>query len=385
MADESVRHDFDDRADDIRAAFDAIEKESTAETVAPKEPKAAAQQPAEEVGEEQAVETEAAPDSVEPQADGEPGGEATAGGDALEPPKNWSQVDKEIFKELPAAGQKFLLDRHSRMEADYTKKTQEVAEFRKEYGAIDDLFSPYKGQMRASGHTPYTTVQAWMNVEQALMDPAQRAGVIRRMIDAYKIDPSEIIGTAPQQARPSNPDEDRQRQEVEALLSPYLTPLQKQIQEITGAIPRFNEFMQTAQQREQMNAVQRVQTEIENFANAKNDKGELAHPYFKDVEDNMALLANGYKASNQPVPTLEALYDMAVRANPLTFGRLEARRQTAGTASAQGDARAKAARAKRAGSSVTGAPHGGQPKLNGAGVDDIRTSLESAFDEAMSR
>ena len=51
---------------------------------------------------------------------------------SYEAPQHWSEVDRQQFRKLPPSQQEFLLNRHSAMEADYTKKAQQVAEYRQQ-------------------------------------------------------------------------------------------------------------------------------------------------------------------------------------------------------------------------------------------------------------
>lgn len=376
---DAPKHDFEELRDGIASAFDAAEKPEPIEVV--KSAKAEAVPALEEEAEvvEPAEGDQPVGEAVpEVKTEGEEGAEKEPAG-SVEAPQNWSKADKETFKELPQKAQEFVLSRAKSMEADHTRKTMEIADFKKEYGAIDEMFSPYKQQMRASGHTPFSMVQAWMNVERALMDPAQREATIQNVAKAYNIDLGKFGGAK------SATEVDPQQQEIDAFLSPYMSPLQKEIEALKAQLGQVNQF-QTSSVEQQRNAeIQRLQTEVTNFATAKNDKGELAHPYFEDVQTEMARIANGYKAMNEAPPALEALYQMAVRANPSTYERLVAQNTAQLAAKQKEEVRAKAEKAKKAGSSVTGAPRGGQPKLNGADPKGIRGSLEAAFEEAMSR
>src|SRR5688572_5545630 len=49
---------------------------------------------------------------------------------SLEAPSRWSDADKAMFAQQPREVQEFLVSRSKEMEADYTRKTQEVAETR---------------------------------------------------------------------------------------------------------------------------------------------------------------------------------------------------------------------------------------------------------------
>ena len=48
--------------------------------------------------------------------------------DVMEPPAHWPEEQKELFRSQSPEGQRFLLERHRQMEADYTRKTQHLAE-----------------------------------------------------------------------------------------------------------------------------------------------------------------------------------------------------------------------------------------------------------------
>lgn len=141
--------------------------------------------------------------------------------------------------------------------------------------------------------------------------------------------------------------------------------------------------------RSQREAESRVMSAIDSFKDAKDASGNLLHPHFSAVEDQMTRLAVAARASGTPVPSLDELYDQAVWANTSTRQAMfeaqraadEAQRKAADAERAK-EARAKAERAKRAASSVTGSPSLGQPggrSVNGEA--SIRDSLLAAFEE----
>ena len=62
----------------------------------------------------------------------QPTGEQPAATTALQPHARWSDADKAAFGQLPPEGQKLLSEVHGRLEADYTRKTQELADHRRQ-------------------------------------------------------------------------------------------------------------------------------------------------------------------------------------------------------------------------------------------------------------
>src|SRR6185312_14090815 len=110
-----------------------------------------------------------------------------------EAPTHWSQADKDKFKTQPPEVQSFILDRFKAMEGDYTKKTQAIAELKKEYGPVDEMFAPHKEVLRQKGFTPKTLIEAWANVEQKLAGgPDSAVDVIRGLVSGYNIPPEKI-------------------------------------------------------------------------------------------------------------------------------------------------------------------------------------------------
>lgn len=396
----------EDRRGDILAALEASKPIEPAPKPEPKGAKAgkesAPAKPSEPENLE-VIEDSATPAGAEPAKVTEAAATAeesveVAQTDKIEPPSNWSQADKERFKEQPEGAQKFILDRAKSMEADYTRKTMEIAEFKKEYGAVDEMFAPYKAQLRQSGYTPARAIQGWMAAEQALMNPATREQALVNIAKGYQIDLAKLAGVAPQaqqpQARKSMPTPEElatmsEQEQLNALLSPYLSdattqavaPYEKKIQELTSRLERFEQFQNSSLDGQRQQTIQSVMNEVNTFANAKDAAGTLLHPYFKDVENDMALMLAGYHQSQLQAPPLEEIYQRAVRANPSTYERLTAQQTTAAEKKRTEEARAKATQARRAGSSVQGAPGTGQPKPNGdAGNLSVREAILAAME-----
>ena len=75
-------------------------------------------------------------------------------------PDHWSQEDKDRFNALNDLGdegkqaQDFLLGRHKAMEADYTRKTQEIADFKKTWQPLEEAIEPYAQGLTEAGVTP---------------------------------------------------------------------------------------------------------------------------------------------------------------------------------------------------------------------------------------
>lgn len=330
----------------------------------------------------------AKPEKTEP----DPAAQAPAS-DTKEPPAHWSQADKDTFKAQTPQAQAFLLDRVKSMEADYTRKTQDIANFRKEYGRIDEMFAPHRDVMRSKGFTPASLVEAWANVEQKLAaGPDSAIEVIKGLVGGYNIPVAKIaaalgVTTAPaaQQQNGQEPTAIENGQQV--ALPPAVAA---ELQALREQVGQFGQKFQTIEQREAAAARAReiaegdaIQNTVNQFKSAVDANGGLLHPHFDDVEDMMTSLAHAALASKQPVPTLDQLYETAVYANPATREKVLTAQRQQEEAKRVEEARAKAASARKAGSSVTGAPGSGQaPGGKSSSELSLREALEAAADEA---
>lgn len=298
--------------------------------------------------------------------------------EGIEPPVNWKAADKELFKKLPPDAQKIVIDRQKEMDADYTRKTQAIAAFKSRYDPVDKIFEPHREVMKQKGFTEASLVAAWSNVEQRLVkEPIE---VIAGLVNGYKVDPAKLAARLGIKSAPAAEGEEAPAPviqlppDVQAKLA-RLDQIEQQVSGLTN---------QERIRKEQATAAgeARVMNEIEQFKSAKDDKGNLSHPHFEEVEAQMSHLALAAKQAGQSLPPLKELYETAVWANPSTREKL----RTADTQQAEqkrkDEARAKAAAAKKASSSVTGAPGPGQATNQGRQSDkSLREQLEEAADE----
>jgi hypothetical protein len=397
-------------ADDIRSALNAAVAEADTPAVdpatAPAKPEAGADgdNPASAEGRVRGPDgkfvkkDEAAADpNAAASADKSPPAAAAPAADSKDPPAQWSQADKDKFKAQPPASQAFILDRVKLLEGDYTRKTQAVAHLQKEYGPVDEMFAPHKDVLRQKGFTPRTLIESWANVETKLASgPDSAIEVIKGLLTGYNIPVEKLasaLGITRQQAAAAA-GQQQPGQQPTAIENgqPVAIPpqVQAELDALRQQVGQFGQKFQTIEQREtasrralELQQEQAAENTVNEFRSAKDDKGNLLHPHMADVEELMTSLANAALASKQAVPSLEALYETAVYANPSTREKvLTAKAQQEETTRTEA-ARAKAAAARRAGSSVQGAPGSGQAP-SGKSNDglSLREQLEAAADEA---
>ncbi len=305
---------------------------------------------------------------------------------AAEPPGHWKAEDKQTFAALPAEAQQFLLRRHGEMEADYTRKTQQHAAFVRDYDPVRQILAPHEAQIRQAGFTPATLIQAWSNVEKALME-GRGVDIVRDLVANYRLDKAQIaraIGLTANGTGSETPPVPEGHQPI--ALPPEVVST---IQRLEQQGQQFNQFLTAQQEQQRREAESRVEGTITAFRNAKDSSGNLLHPHYDDLEADMVRLWKAAAGEGQQ-PTLDEIYDQAVWANTSTRQKqleaqsaaAEAQRQKA-EKQRQDEARAKAERARKAASSVTGAPGSGQSRVAQAQAEggSLRDQLNAAFEE----
>lgn len=338
-------NDNDDLRNALEASFDTLENEdeTPAEEAAP--PEKEGEDAAESAGEDESTsqEDEPAPDEAsgseaeeDEQAESEDDDEP-----AIEPPQHWAEEHKETFRNLPAEAQNFVLDRHKQMEADYTRKTQEIADVRNAVRPAREALNIPEGQ---EGRYVGSLVNADMYLRQSPNE------AIQQIAQAYGID----LG----QFGRGNLDEDEDEKD------PYVAQLEEKVQNLE------RQFTERTQNEQQANAAQ-LDQQIQAFADEKDDKGDYKHPHFAEVRAHMGGLMQAGAAQ-----TLEDAYDQAVWARPdLRQDLIQQQTREAAQREAQ-RRKEKAAKAKQA---ATPASAGSAPETEEV-PDDLGEDLRRNFD-----
>ena len=263
----------------------------------------------------------------------------------LEAPKNWSEDVRSKFNDLPRDAQEYMLKRDKEMTADYTRKTQEVAEQRKSFESLDKVIAPMRQQIAASGVGEAEYISRLLNADMALRNNPKMA--IRQLAQGYGIDLSSIEETVDWN------DSD-----------PQITQLKQQNQAILAELNQFK-------QQNLQSARQQTEAQINGFAGTKDDKGNLKYPHFDKLRVKMGNLIDAGEAKG-----LEDAYAKAVRLDDELYKQsLDAQRKSA---KAEEDARRKAAveKAKKVRPRTATAPPSGSVKA---------TDLDALLMESISK
>ncbi len=274
----------------------------------------------------------------------------------------WKPADRTMFKALAPEAQQFVMRRYKEMTADYTKKLQDVSRLKADYEPIDKMFEPYREVMKQKGFTPSSLVESWANVEKKLAAGEQSAlEVVAGIVRGYGLPPAKVANAIG--VRPQNAPAGQQAGSETPPVAPQIQLPPEFVDELTNLrrqVGGLSEAQRHAQETARAAAGERAMHEIEEFKSAVDAKGTLLRPHFEDVEQDMVRLANLAMASKQPVPSLQELYETAVWANPSTRALLRTAETQAAEQKRVDQEKTKAAAARKAAVSVTGAPGSGQ-------------------------
>lgn len=281
--------------------------------------------------------------------------------ETFDPPTTWAAEEHDHWRKLPPEMQKILHSKWKSQEGDYTKKSQELAQYRRHYENVDRVLNQYRNVMAQNRLTPEIALQEYFTLaDMAQRDPRQ---FIQHMAQTRGWNLQEIMQSfAPQE---------------QGYVDPQVAALQREISQLKQGIGSQQQYLQQQMAYRQQQTLGEVQNEIQQFAAAKDEKGRAAHPYFEDqeVQDAMAMFV-------QRGASLKEAYDRAVYAVPSVRAKVLA----AAKASEAQEARKVAQRAAVAGSSLPGsAPNPGTRANGAAGRGSIRDDIEAAMSELRGR
>jgi hypothetical protein len=222
----------------------------------------------------------------------------------LEAPKNWSDDVKKVFDTLPVESQEFMIKRDKEMTSDYTKKTQDLAEQRKNIEALDKVLQPARQNIQATGIGEAEYISRLLNADQALRTNPKMA--LRQLAQGYGINLSSLE------------DESESWNEPD----PQIAQLMQQNQQIMAELNQFK------QQNMQSTVAQTEQT-VEQFSTKTDANGNLLHPHFDKVRVKMGNLIDAGEAKGlddayaKAVRLDDDLYAEALKASQLSVKKQE--------------------------------------------------------------
>jgi hypothetical protein len=266
-------------------------------------------------------------------------------------PNSWKPEIREHWAKLPAE----VRDEINRREQHIQRTISETAQVRKFASDFAQVVNPYAHIIRAQNSTPLHAVHNLMQTAAGLAqgNPQQKAAIVAEIMQNYGID-VQILDQILVKGGSPNPQQPR----VEAP-PPWAKPI-------------FG-FMENVQQMQQQRT-QQLHMEAERAITALEGK-----PFFDDLREEMADLMD-VAANRGREMTLEQAYDRAVALNPQIAKIIEQRGLAARNSNPVSQAASTLARARKAASTISGAP-GGKATTTASGKQSRKEMLREAWDD----
>lgn len=267
----------------------------------------------------------------------------------LTAPEHWDTKHKEMFNGWEPAVKEQYMERHKEMEGRLTQGLQEVSEYKNELGDYWNKYSAQKGALQAQGVTTSEYLTNLTEADLALQrDPV--AG-IKQIARSYGVD----LSSSDFMAQESNQD-------------PEITSLRNELSQLKGAVDRGRANEAATRQ-------SGFEQQIQEFSTAEDDTGQLKHPHFNDVVEDMVSLAMVEHQQGR-APDLAKLYEQAVWSNP------ETREKNLSASKADQEAKdVKRAREKAAKAKAASASPSTKPDVSGAHVElSLEEQLSALYD-----
>jgi hypothetical protein len=292
-------------------------------------------------------------EGVQPQ-EGDPAAAAAPDGDppaepGLAAPQSWRPGAREHWGALPPEVQQEVAKR----ERDMMVALERTADDRKTAQAFQQVYAPYEAMIRGEGSDPIRAIDTLFQTAYQLRtaQPAQKAQLVAGIIRDYNIDVGALDAVLSGQMPMAQPGMPQQM--------PQQAPM---------GDPRVDQLMAALQNMGQQN-----QQAKDAAAHAEVTEFAKTHEFLNDVRDQMADLIE--MSANRGVDlSMEEAYNQACRLHPDVSKVVEQRER----AKAASEAQQRGKSARRAASSVSGAPAGAPPARSGPPT--LREALSDAFD-----
>lgn len=255
----------------------------------------------------------------------------------VEAPHTWSADDKAKFATLTPEAKEFVVGRYKAMEADYTRKTQETADFRRSAEPLLNAIKPYENYLTQLG--PVTGQQAPQLIAGLLsVEYRLRTGSAQEKVQAL----ANICGTY--------------GIDLAALARGEVAQPNHEFQQVRHELSELRNWKTQFEQNAEQQQVQQTSLHIESFATAKDEAGRPRYPHFERVRGVMAQALLSGEAK-----TLEEAYTNATAPIQEAIAEELSKRQTqADTQRKEAVARAdRAAPVRSSGSQPGGSAKGG--------------------------
>lgn len=316
-----------------------------------------------------------------------------------DPPSRWSKEAKELWaKTFSALDEKnpthkqigairdMIFERNAEMEADYTRKTQELAQQRQQVDGVMKLLEPRKTAIEAIGSTVERELGNLLQLNDfAAQRPVEFLQWFARERNLDKGAIAQALGIsantpAPgQQPGVSAPDADdplglipqHYKDAVKAI-----PQLQQQIENLTQQVGKVGQEWGGFRQSQHTQQLDGARQHLQNWINEKDESGNPKRPFYAEAQPRMMAMLEKGVATN-----LDEAYAMACAADPTIQQRIRETEDSRRIAEQERRAKESWSRKSAAASGISGAPAGNSPPPpSGGSGDSIRALIEAAWD-----
>jgi hypothetical protein len=292
----------------------------------------------------------AAPEIKSPQG-------ATAGTEAkpLEAPATWTPEQKAQWGTIPRPLQEAYLKREKEFAQGIEAKANELKEVRAFREALEPVIGPHR---------------------QYLMQAGSVEAGIKNLLDTSSFAAQHPVQFIQWFAQQKGVDLSTMQQQPQGEVNPEVAQLRQMVNGLQGQLQQFTSHAQEQRQRT-------LTSEIEAFANAKDQQGAPLRPHFETVRAEIFELIPLIRAKNPAysvTQVMEAAYERAVRVNDEVWGKIQSEKAEKDRLAKE--AAERAAKAKLALKSLTGGSPVGETQQKKAAKDrSVRADILAAMEE----
>ena len=247
---------------------------------------AASDEATEEETEEVKVEPETSEKIPEKEATPEEGVEEATGAVA---PEHWPTEERASFDALPEEAKPFAITQGERLYAHHQKRVEDLSSDREvvdRLKQLDQAITPYRDSLKIQGENEVDAVSQLLAIRQSLQ--TRPLETIKWLASRTGVNLDNLT----QDETFADPTESR------------LNAVEAQVQTVQKS------SQQAIQQQQQDIARQNAQSQIDTFAKATSEDGNLKHPHFEAVTETMTAISQGDRAQNKTID-LEDVYQRA--------------------------------------------------------------------------
>lgn len=322
-------------------------------------------------------------------AEAKPSAEAPAAEKPIDPPARWTKEEKEEFASLDPRIQKILLGRNKGLEADYTRKAQEVAQERQRLGQLETILAPRREEWKRHGLDDTRALDMVLGYwDFANRDPvgfiqnfAQQRNLDLSRYYAPNVNPGDLSALQHNAGDPNGAGTDGQGG---AALHPAVLQVLEQMateqMQLKEQLGSQGQYLQQYQQQQYQSTYNSAASEYTKFVGESDEHGQPLRPFFEDVRQDMAKLMQSGLSDN-----LQDAYDRAVWSRPDLRAKISENERLSWRRQEESRRREEAEKAKRAGASVTASSVSYTPPPSSDGSTSLRDEIRNALDATRQR